>query len=86
MTSRQREAAYRRRVRSQRLTTRIGRALGRKRRHLLDRMLLVIVVRGARQATQATDPDFMRDAIVDADIGFTPEELASYSQHGEESR
>jgi len=55
----------------------------RKRKSWLDRLLTGLL----RKVTTPADPraDFMRDEIVDADIGFDPDELERY-QKGEPSR
>lgn len=74
----QREKAYRRRVRQAGIGLRLARSAFRKRKSWLDRLL----TRALRKATapQATGADFMRDEIVDAAIGFDPEELRRYQQ------
>ncbi|MDX2165899.1 MAG: hypothetical protein SF182_02505 [Deltaproteobacteria bacterium] len=68
---------YRRRARFGRFAFRLVRSAGRKRQTWLDRLL-------TRLLRRATNPkpgaDFMRDELVDAGIGFDPDELARYEQ------
>jgi hypothetical protein len=76
----QREADYRRRVRFARFAMRLVRSAGRKRRGFLDRLLTRLL----RRATTPRRPedDFMRDELVDAAIGFEPDELARWQASG----
>jgi hypothetical protein len=69
------ERDFKRRARFGRFAFRLVRSAGRKRQSWLDRLL----TRFLRRAT-APKPgaDFMRDELVDADIGFDPAELARY--------
>jgi hypothetical protein len=61
-----------------RLGLRLVRSAFRKRQSWLDRLLTRLL----RRATAPSDAsaDFMRDEIVDAGIGFDPEELLRYQQ------
>lgn len=70
---------FKRRARFGRFAFRLVRSAGRKRQSWLDRLL----TRFLRRAT-APKPgaDFMRDELVDADIGFDPAELARYRDSG----
>ncbi len=68
---------FRRRARFGRFAFRLVRSAGRKRQSWLDRLL----TRFLRRATSAKPgADYMRDELVDADIGFDAEELARYQQ------
>ena len=74
------EKLYRQRVRRARLGMRMVRSAFRKNKSWLDRLLTRLL----RKAITPPDPraDFMRDAIVDADIGFDPDELERYQRSG----
>jgi len=59
----------------------------RKRKRLLDRIAVWIIARMTKP--KSPQADFMRDEIVDGDIGFSVEELAAYQArrpHRNESR
>jgi hypothetical protein len=74
------EKHYRQRVRRARLGLRLVRSAFRKRKSWLDRLLTGLL----RRVSTPADPraDFMRDEIVDADIGFDPDELERYQKGG----
>jgi len=73
------EKLYRQRVRRARFGLRLVRSAGRKRRGWLDRFLTRLL---RRATTPAPGTDFMRDELVDANIGFDPADLERY-QRGE---
>lgn len=69
-----------RRVRLARFGQWLARSAFRKKKGWLDRLRVRLLARVLRPADPAKD--FMRDEIVDADIGFDAEELARW-QRGE---
>jgi hypothetical protein len=71
------ERSYRRRARFGRFAFRLVRSAGRKRQSWLDRLLTRVLRRATAPQPGA---DFMRDELVDADIGFDPAELARYQE------
>lgn len=81
--AREREKAYRRRVRAAAIGFRLARSAFRKRKSWLDRLLTRLLRRATTPRT--ADGDFMRDEIVDAGIGFDPDELRRY-QEGRDPR
>lgn len=76
--TREREQAYRRRVRNSAIGLRLARSAFRKRKSWLDRLLTRILRRAT--APRSSEDDFMRDEIVDAAISFDPDELQHYQQ------
>ncbi len=78
--SERREQAYRKRVRAAGIGLRLARSAFRKRQSWLDRLLTRLLRRATTPRT--ANADFMRDELVDASIGFDPEELSRYQQGG----
>jgi hypothetical protein len=76
------EKAFRRRVRQARIGRRLARSASRKRRGWIDRLLTRLLRRAIAPASPADD--YMRDEIVDADIGFSAEELERYQRSAPE--
>jgi len=76
--ARERDKAYRGRVRRAALGLRLARSAFRKRKSWLDRLLTRLLRRAT--APRAPADDFMRDELVDAEISFDPEELRRYQQ------
>ena len=74
--------AFRRRVRAHRLTMWLVARASRLDGSWIDRLCLRLVNR--RAAPRNPDQDFMRDEIVDADIGFTVGELDAFQRGGPE--
>ncbi len=72
------QRAYRRRARAHRLTMWLVSRASRLNGSWIDRLSLRLVNRQARPRNP--DQDFMRDEIVDADIGFTANELDAFQR------
>ena len=70
--------AFRRRVRAHRLTMWLVARASRLNGSWIDRQCLRLVNR--RSTPRNPDQDFMRDEIVDADIGFTASELDAFQR------
>ena len=65
-------------------TSRLVQRVSRKRKRLLDRIALWLLARMTKPKSPQTD--FMRDEIVDGDIGFSVEELAAFRARCRKSR
>ena len=74
--------AYRKRARTHRLTMWLVARASRLDGSWIDRLCLRLVNR--KIAPRNPEKDFMRDEIVDADIGFTVGELDAYQRGGSE--
>ncbi len=70
--------AYRRRVRAHRLSMWLIARASRLNGSWIDRQCLRLMNR--RPTPRNPDQDFMRDEIVDADIGFTASELDAFQR------
>lgn len=66
------------------LQMRLAQRVSRKRKTLLDRLLTKLL--GRALAPKTPEDDFMRDELVDADIGFSADELDAYARGSSAAR
>ncbi len=68
------------RVSAVRLRVVLARSALRKEKRLVDRCLTWMLARMATRSTSGVPDDSMRDDIIDAAVGFEPDELERYQK------